>query len=130
MAKPESVEDDFRLPAEREADGYAWEAVSEDEGEEIDFSKEKVFVGRYKGVKVVGVLNPETMVKEPTNLYLFEDVQGTRRSAWGNFRLDAAFAEPSAPVPGDMVKMEWHGKTDIGSGRTMNRLSVFKAAAR
>lgn len=130
MTKATEQEDDFRTPAEREADAYEWEAVSEDEGEEIVLERERLFVGTYRGVKVVGVLNPESMVKEDTNLYLFVDTKGDRRSLWGSYRIDQAWEGSNAPKPGDIVKVEWHGKADIGGGRSMNRISVSKAAAR
>lgn len=135
MAKAEDAtatapEDDFRLPAEKVADSYTWEAVSEDEGEEIDLSKETPFVGQYRGVKVVPIMNDDTKQMEDTNLYLFLDTKGARRSLWGNFRIDQAFTEDKAPSVGQMVKIEWHGKTDLKGGRTFNRISVFKAPAR
>lgn len=133
LAKTEATETEepFSLPAEREAAAYQWEAVSEDEGEEIDLPKETPFVGVYRGVKVVPIPNADTGVIEDTNLYLFTDSKGARRSMWGNFRIDQAFSDGAkAPKPGEMVKIEWHGKTDLKGGRTFNRISVFKAAAR
>ena len=129
-AADDTTEEPFTTPREREAEAYQWETVSEDEGEEIDLSKESPFVGQYKGVKVVPILNDDTKEMEDTNLYLFTDTKGARRSLWGNFRVDQAFTDSKAPSPGDMVKIEWHGKTDLKGGRTFNRISVFKAAAR
>jgi hypothetical protein len=133
MAEPKPVKDalnpldpndDFNRPME----GY--EAVTEDEGYQIEFPDTGGdFFGTFTGVKELP-LNPADLLeakekggKETWTMVTFADKNGERCNMPSNYRMDEAL---KTLVEGDEVRIVHHGLKDIGGGRTLNRISVYR----
>jgi hypothetical protein len=104
----------------------SWTPVIEDEGERLVLVEGRPFYGTFMGTKVITQPNPETGKMEEVTLCMFESNNGKRYNMWANYRLNEALTK--GMVPGSAVKLVSEGKSDIGNGRTMNRLSVYVAS--
>lgn len=104
---------------------YSWTPVIEDEGERLVLVEGRPFYGVFNGTKRITQPNPETGVPEEVILCLFTSNTGKRYNMWANFRLNEALDK--GMVEGSKVKIVGEGKTDIGGGRSLNRMSVYVA---
>jgi hypothetical protein len=89
-------------------------------GEKIDWKKEPIFRGIYKGETHVQSPNQRTGEIESVTVFQFEDETGLR-FAWNTPRLTRGLAEVQ---PSDEVAIRWLGKEDLPGGRTMNNFDV------
>jgi hypothetical protein len=100
-----------------------WDQISTGLGEKIDWEKETIFVGYFKGESSIEGTNADGKVGQ-AGCFLFTERNGTDRFAWKTYQLEQALAD--VPV-GTLVRIDWLGKRDIGKGQTVNTFRVYKA---
>lgn len=100
-----------------------WETVVEPYADTWDFDASPVLIGSYVGSRQVeqdDLNNPGE--KRMANVYEIEDAsEGKKYSVWGTYAIDEAF--PKITV-GSIVRIEYHGKTDLDGGRTVRKFTV------
>lgn len=93
-----------------------------DEGAEIEWEKEGVFTGTFRGSKVIKDVESLNGKRDVT-LLMFADKYGVKRSAWGGYILDAFAASTPDGTP---VVIEYAGKKEFGkSGQTMQAFNIY-----
>jgi hypothetical protein len=119
-----------------EWEGYEYdEVLTEDDGEAIDWEQlDGPVLLKYRGKKVVQSLNEVktkenngTPVYDDVDLILWVDASGENRSSWAPYKLAEAMEKINE---GDVVRVEYLGKKDIGSGQTLNRFTVTRGKAK
>ncbi len=98
-------------------------AVIEDEGEQIEWEKEPIFVGTYRGSKMIEGVES---LNGPRDVLLlrFVDKNGVKRSAWGNYQLDFFAKQQDDHAPVDVV-IQYVGKKEFGkSGQTLQAFNI------
>ncbi len=109
------------------AAGNGWEDVALDEGEQIDFEREPLFVGKFLGTKIVPDLEGINGEKRDVTLLLLEDKDGKRRSVWAGYVLENAVTVFN---PNDGILIEYAGKKSFGkNGQTMQAFNVRRKPA-
>jgi hypothetical protein len=108
-----------------EWDEIAWTPVVQDDGEKLTLRPGTPFRGTLVGMKSIDRANPETGEVEQATLCIFDSADGGRYNMWANYALRQALDKGLSI--GDRVMIVYDGKSDIGRGRTMNRMSVFRA---
>lgn len=107
----------------RNASDEEWTTVAEPYGDTWDFDANPVLIGTYNGSREVeqdDLNNPGE--KRMANVYEIAALDdGEKYSVWGTYVLDEAFAK----IPtGNIVRIEFQGKTEIGGGRTVRKFTV------
>lgn len=119
-------------------EGQEWETMNSGLGTEWPFDKQPTLIGAYAGHQVVDSRDPNgdtPDARRDTNCYQFTIGQSDDIwFVWGSATIDMAFLAPDEEFQvrddiriGDLFRITYLGKDEIGGGRTVKKFRVQRA---